>query len=246
MMDAASELLATPESGEGFVRLNQVSKLYHAVGSVTTGLDKVSTSFTRGRFAVVIGKSGAGKSTLLNMISGVDNLSQGELWVNGTPVHALSEDARARWRGRRVGIVYQSFELLGQISILDNVLLPMDFCGVIPLRERQARAMHLLDQMEIADHAPKLPGMISGGQQQRVAIARALANNPELLLADEPTGNLDSTTSDVIYEVFDSLVKQGQTVIMVTHDRELAHRGSHVVELKDGRIVREHRRGEAR
>lgn len=243
MHSAAAEPSGGNQQHErAFVRLHNVSKTYHAGEGTVTGLDGITTTFARGTFSVVVGKSGAGKSTLINMMSGVDNLTEGELWINGTPVHALSEDERARWRGRSVGIVYQSFELLGQISILDNVLLPMDFCGVIPLRDRRDRALHLLDQMEIVDHAAKLPGMISGGQQQRVAIARALANNPELILADEPTGNLDSTTSEVIYDVFDGLVKQGQTVIMVTHDRNLAARGSHVLELLDGCIVHEHRR----
>ena len=134
-------------------------------------------------------------------------------------------------------MIYQSFELLSQISVLDNVLLPMDFCGIIPLAERLPRAMELLSQMEISDHAHKLPGMVSGGQKQRVAIARAMANDPDLLLADEPTGNLDSTTSAVIYSLFRKLVEQGRTVIMVTHDRSASRHADHVLELRDGRIV---------
>ncbi|MBN2555240.1 MAG: ABC transporter ATP-binding protein [Anaerolineales bacterium] len=222
---------------DSFVRLENAVKVYHTGDVQLTALDSISATFARGQFSIVVGKSGAGKSTLVNMIGGVDNLTSGQLWVGETAVHDLSEDERARWRGRSVGVIYQSFELLSQISVLDNVLLPMDFCGVIPVAERLPRALELLSQMEISDHAHKLPGMVSGGQKQRVAIARAMANDPELLLADEPTGNLDSTTSAVIYSLFRKLVMQGRTVIMVTHDRSAVRHADRMFELRDGRLA---------
>jgi len=228
-----------------FVRLENATKAYHTGDVQLIALDSINVTFARGQFSIVVGKSGAGKSTLVNMISGVDNLTSGQLWVGETAVHALSENERARWRGRSVGVIYQSFELLSQVSVLDNVLLPMDFCGVIPLAERLPRAMKLLSQMEISEHAHKQPGMVSGGQKQRVAIARAMANDPDLLLADEPTGNLDSTTSAVIYSLFKKLVEQGRTVIMVTHDRSAAQHADHVLELRDGRFVGTNRPGGA-
>lgn len=220
-----------------FIRLAGATKTYHSGEWSVTALDAIDAQFGEGEFTVIIGKSGAGKSTLVNMISGVDNLSAGQLWVGNTAVHELSEDARSRWRGQRVGVVYQSFELLGQLSILDNVMLPMDFCGVIPLRERLPRAMQLLAHMDIAEHAGKTPDKISGGQKQRVAIARALANNPALILADEPTGNLDSMTSSVIYDLFRDLAGEGHTVVMVSHDRAVSDIADRVMELSDGRIT---------
>jgi putative ABC transport system ATP-binding protein len=184
----------------------------------------------------VVGKSGSGKSTLINMISGIDRPSSGEIQVADTRVNDLSESKLAAWRGRQVGIVFQFFQLLPTLTITENVVLPMDFCATYPVRERRKRALDILDLVGIADQADKLPANLSGGQQQRAAIARALANRPAVLLADEPTGNLDSHTAGSILELFAGLAAAGTTVVIVTHEREIASLVDRVVTLSDGRI----------
>jgi putative ABC transport system ATP-binding protein len=173
------------------------------------------------------------------MITGVSHLTGGEVWVNGTAVHTLSENELALWRGCNVGVIYQSFHLMPTLSLLDNVLLPMDFSNNYQRTRSRARAMELLRQVELEEHALKLPSAISGGQQQRVAIARALANDPPVLVADEPTGRLDSATAEVIFTIFDRLVVEGKTILMVTHDRSVAQRVDRVLRLEDGRIAQE-------
>jgi putative ABC transport system ATP-binding protein len=225
------------------IRLRNVTKVYPTAADDLTALENITADVASGEFLGVIGKSGAGKSTLVNVITGVDRLTSGEIWVNDVPVHELTdarhprEDQVAHWRGRTVGVVYQSFELLPSLSLLDNVMLPMDFCGLYHPRTSPRRALDLLTQVGLRDHVDKPPSKISGGQQQRVAIARALANDPPLIVADEPTGNLDSTTADEIFALFEGLVAQGKTILMVTHDEELAGRMSRVLWLADGRIV---------
>lgn len=219
-----------------FLQLKNVVKTYSTPAGEFPALKGISVSFQRGEFAGIVGKSGAGKSTLVNMITGVDRLTSGEIWVNGTPVHQLNQNQMALWRGTKVGVVYQSFQLLPQLSLLENVMLPMDFCGLYRPKESQERALHLLDQVEIADHAHKSPNLISGGQQQRLAIARALANDPDLIVADEPTGNLDSVTSETIFQLFESLIEQGKTIVMVTHDNSLAYRFTHLMRIADGEL----------
>jgi len=209
-------------------------------------LRAVDADFGRGEFVVIYGKSGAGKSTLVNMLTGVDRLTSGEVWVGGVSIHTLREDALTRWRGENVGVIYQSFELLSQLSNLDNVMLAMDFCRTYGPLARRKRAMDLLKQVGIAEHAHKRPTEISGGQQQRVAIARALANDPALIVADEPTGSLDLTTSDVILQLFEELRTQGKTVVIVSHDRSIAQRATHGLHLADGEIVDEWRRPDGR
>ena len=174
------------------------------------------------------------------MITGIDRPTSGEVWVNHTPVHTLNESQMARWRGKNLGIVFQFFQLLPMISVVENIMLPMDFCKSYPLREREARALHLLDLVGLADHAYKLPSALSGGQQQRVAIARALANDPPLLIADEPTGNLDSKTAETVFTLFNELVSQGKTIIIVTHDSGLAKRTNRTALITDGEIVNEY------
>ena len=213
-------------------------KEYQGLGGAVVALKGVDLQARRGEFLVVTGKSGAGKTTLVNVIAGLDRTTAGEIWVDGTPVHRLSADRAARWRGRTVGVVFQSFELLPTLTVQQNVTLPMDFAGRYTLRQRRTRAMHLLEQMEIAGHAHKLPSGVSGGQQQRVAIARALANDPPILVADEPTGSLDSTTAASVLQVFEGLVAQGKTVVLVTHDEDVARRATRVIRLADGEIVR--------
>jgi putative ABC transport system ATP-binding protein len=170
------------------------------------------------------------------MLTGVDRVTSGEVWVEDTPVHRLSENALVQWRGQRVGVIFQSFQLMPTLSLLDNVLLPLDFCGLYRGHASVKRALELLESVELAEHAHKLPSAISGGQQQRVAIARALANDPRVLVADEPTGRLDSVTAEVIFDIFSGLVHQGKTILMVTHDRALVRRLHRVVELVDGEI----------
>ncbi|MFZ5820807.1 MAG: ABC transporter ATP-binding protein [Chloroflexota bacterium] len=227
-----------------FIDLREVVKTYSTAAGEFTALKGVSAQVTAGEFLGVLGKSGAGKSTLLNMITGVDDLTTGEVIVraNGSAVsvHELDEDVLALWRGQTLGIVYQSFQLLPMLTLLENVMLPMDLCGLYHPRRSRERALELLDLVELSEHANKLPAFISGGQQQRVAIARALANDPPILVADEPTGSLDSVTADHIFELFERLVGgQGKTIVMVTHDKSLAPRFSRTLRLADGQFVAE-------
>jgi putative ABC transport system ATP-binding protein len=219
------------------IRLQDVKKIYQTAAGEFLALKNINAAVFPGEFLGIIGKSGAGKSTFLNMISGVDTLTAGEVWVNGVSIHRMSENQMALWRGKNLGIVYQSFQLLPMLSLLENVMLPMDFCGLFNSRSSKERAMELLDEMEISAHAFKHPALISGGQQQRVAIARALANDPPILLADEPTGSLDSVTAATILDLFESLVAEGKTIIMVTHDMSLAPRFNRVLNIVDGEIV---------
>ncbi len=222
------------------IELRDVSKSYRTAVGDYPALKDVSLQINAGEFVSVIGKSGSGKTTLINMITGIDRPSSGEVWVNHTPVHTLTEGQMARWRGKNLGIVFQFFQLLPIISVIENVMLPMDFCRSYPMREREARALHLLDLVGLADHAYKLPSALSGGQQQRVAIARALANDPPVVIADEPTGNLDSKTAEAVFALFNELIAQGKTIIIVTHDSGLAKRTNRTALITDGEIVNEY------
>jgi ABC-type lipoprotein export system ATPase subunit len=204
------------------------------------GLISVDLIIRRGEFVGIIGRSGSGKSTLINMITGIDRPSSGEVWVGSTAIHQMNENQMARWRGRNLGIVFQFFQLLPNLSILDNIRLPMDLGNSFPVRERRARAMHLLEMVGMSEHAQKLPSALSGGQQQRVAIARALANDPPILIADEPTGNLDSKTADAVFQLFERLTFEGKTIVMVTHDSSLARRVARTVLIADGEVVNEY------
>ena len=224
---------------EPVVQVSDVVKSFAVGNSTITILKGVSFQVKQGEFVSIVGPSGNGKSTLLNMITGIDRPTSGEIIVTGQPVHKMSEDQLAAWRGENVGIIFQFFQMLPALSLLQNVMLPMDLTGKYRGRERQERAMHLLEIVGLADHAHKLPSMVSGGQQQRAAIARALANDPPLLIADEPTGNLDSHTSHDVFDLFTEVVGKGKTMVMVTHDKELAARVPRVVEVLDGRIVRD-------
>jgi len=219
------------------IDLRRVSKTYHGTAGSFAALTAVDLTIARGEFVAVIGKSGSGKSTLINMITGIDRPTSGEVWVGGTAIHMLRESQIAIWRGRTIGVIFQFFQLLPTLTAIENVILPMDLCSLYSRRERKERALHLLDQVELADHAHKLPSELSGGEQQRVAIARALANDPAILVADEPTGNLDSRTSDRITALFETLVDQGKTIVMVTHDRDLAQKALRTITLSDGKIV---------
>jgi putative ABC transport system ATP-binding protein len=185
----------------------------------------------------VVGRSGSGKSTLLNLVAGIDRPTSGTVAVGGTGLHDLSHDRLATWRGRTVGVVFQFFQLLPTLTAAENVMLPMDFSGAFPARERRRRALDLLDRVGVRDQADKLPATLSGGQQQRVAIARALANDPPLIVADEPTGNLDSETSAAIFALFGALARDGKTVVIVTHEREAVSGAGRTVTIADGRVA---------
>jgi putative ABC transport system ATP-binding protein len=221
------------------IELKNISKSFETPVGQFTALEKVSLNVKRGEFLAVVGKSGSGKSTLLNMLVGIDRPSSGEVMIAGTPVHTLTQDQLAAWRGQSVGVVFQFFQLLPTLTVIENVMLPMDFCNTYPSRERRSRALLLLEQLGIAEQADKLPADLSGGQQQRAAIARALANDPPILVADEPTGNLDSKTSHEVMQFFAALAKAGKTVVMVTHERDLSHYFSRTITLADGVVVSE-------
>jgi putative ABC transport system ATP-binding protein len=230
--------LAADSEGEA-IRLQRVVKTYESAAGAFQALAGIDLSIGRSEFVAVVGKSGSGKSTLLNMIAGIDRPTEGQVLVAGTPVHLLDEGQLAVWRGRHLGIVFQFFQLLPTLTVVENVMLPMDFANAFPGGERYDRAMGLLDRVDMADHADKLPSAISGGQQQRVAIARALANDPPLILADEPTGNLDTRTAADVLALFAELVSGGKTIMIVTHDLDLTTRVSRVVQLRDGAVVAE-------
>jgi putative ABC transport system ATP-binding protein len=221
----------------GLIELRQVGKVYAGDAGQFIALRDVNLSIQPGEFVGIVGKSGCGKSTLINTITGIDRATSGEVIVVGTAVNRLDEGELAEWRGRNVGIIFQFFQLLPMLSAVENVMLPMDFRDVYQAAERPARALQLLERAGVADVADKLPGALSGGQQQRVAIARALANDPPLIVADEPTGNLDSKTAFAVFDLFVGLVQHGKTIVMVTHDRDLARRVQRTVTLADGKIV---------
>lgn len=221
------------------IELHQVVKTYEGEAGTFYALKGVDLNVDPGEFVAVVGKSGSGKSTLINMLTGIDRPTSGEVFVGDTAVHRLSEGQIAVWRGKNVGVVFQFFQLLPTLTVVENVMLPMDFCDMYRLSEREDRAMNLLAQVEMTDHAYKLPTAISGGQQQRVAIARALANDPPILVADEPTGNLDSVTAASIFRLFAQLVENNKTILMVTHDPDLAERVTRTITLADGEIVDE-------
>ncbi|NDJ53909.1 MAG: ABC transporter ATP-binding protein [Chloroflexi bacterium] len=233
------EVVATQEQNGrvNLIDLIDVVKTYKTDAGEFIALRGINFRVFDGEFIAVVGKSGSGKSTMINMISGIDHPTSGEVIVAGTGIHNMKEGQIAQWRGRNLGVVFQFFQLLPTLTILENCLLPMDFCKMYAPRERVERAMHLLSLVDIAEHAHKLPSQVSGGQQQRAAIARSLANDPPLIVADEPTGNLDSRTADAIFHLFEDLVAKGKTILMVTHDNDLADRASRTVTLADGEIV---------
>ena len=241
-MTASRETLQGNTSGSALIDMHDVVKVYSTGAGDFTALKGINVEIRGGEFLGVIGKSGAGKSTFLNMITGVDDITTGSVTIraNGkdVSVHDLNEDALALWRGQTLGVVFQSFQLLPMLTLIENITLPMDLCGLYRPRRSRQRALELLEMVELEEHAYKLPAFISGGQQQRVAIARALANDPPILVADEPTGSLDSVTSDHIFELFERLVQeQGKTIVMVTHDKSIAPRFSRTLRIADGELA---------
>ena len=221
------------------IQLRGVTKTFAGAAGNCTALDNIGLDIAPAQLTAVVGASGSGKSTLLGLLSGIERPTSGDITIAGSAIGGMTERTLTTWRGRTVGIVFQFFQLLPTLSAAENVMLAMDFVRVFPARERRDRAMALLERLGVADQSHKLPATMSGGQQQRVAVARAMANGPALLLADEPTGNLDSRTASSLLELFASLVRDGQTIVMVTHDTHARNFASRVVELADGRLVSE-------
>lgn len=219
---------------ENFIQIRNLNKMYKTPAGTLNVLRHIDLDLDRGEFAALVGPSGSGKTTFLNMLTGIDTPTQGSVVVDGVDVSHTPDRKLTRWRGRTIGIVFQFFQLLPTLSVVQNVMMPMDFCGVFHPRERRARAMELLARFDVADQAHKTPDMLSGGQQQRVAIARALANNPPLIIGDEPTGNLDRASAAVVFETFYELQEAGCTVVIVTHDRELVKSVPKKLSITDG------------
>jgi putative ABC transport system ATP-binding protein len=219
------------------IQVSDVVKTYPLSAGGFTAIDHLSLDIAQGEFVAVVGRSGSGKTTLLNLFAGIDRPTSGTVRVAGADLGSLSESGLAAWRGRNVGLVFQFFQLLPTLTVVENVMLPMDFAKQIPVGERRDRAQHLLERMGVGDQADKVPAMLSGGEQQRAAIARAVANDPPILLADEPTGNLDSTTAAAVLGLFADLNTDGQTIVVVTHERDIRSIAGREVTLMDGRVV---------
>jgi putative ABC transport system ATP-binding protein len=219
------------------ITLQQVSKNYETQAGRFVALSDVNLTIAKGEFVSIVGKSGSGKTTLINLITGIDQPSSGEIIIGGIAVHTLKESEKATWRGLNVGVVFQFFQLLPTLTVIENVMLPMSLCNLYPGLERYERALELLKLVDLEKHADKLPHLLSGGEQQRVAIARALANDPSIIATDEPTGNLDSRSAETVMNLFSELVAKGKTVLMVTHDPELAEQAQRKIVLADGKII---------
>jgi putative ABC transport system ATP-binding protein len=228
---------ANGSNNHNLVDLRGVCKGFETGAGAVPVLEDISLRIGDGEFVGVVGPSGSGKSTMINMITGIDRPTGGEVWVAGQRLNDMGEGELARFRGQNIGVIFQFFQLIPTLTLLDNVMLPMDFCNTFPARQRRKRAMELLELVQVPEIAHKLPSQASGGQQQRAAIARALANDPRLIVADEPTGNLDTASARLIFALFGDLVARGKTVVMVTHDRELARMIPRVEEMCDGRLV---------
>lgn len=235
----ASTTAVSPVMDAAMIDLRGVTKAYETAAGPFWALKGIDLQLQEGEFVAVVGKSGSGKSTLINMFTGIDHPTDGDVVVAETVLRTLDEGKMASWRGRNLGIIFQFFQLLPTLTIVENVMLPMDLCQVYEKGQRHERAMYLLDLVDMADDAQKFPSAVSGGQQQRAAIARALANDPPILVADEPTGNLDTRAAETVFELFKAMVDEGKTILMVTHDNELANRAPRVVTLADGLIVDE-------
>jgi len=237
---ATAELSLIGHAAEGpgghLLVLRDLFKVYRSAAGTFVALNGINLEVELGAFVSIVGKSGSGKSTLINVVTGIDRPSSGEVLFNRTPVHTLSEEQIALWRGRSVGVIFQFFQLLPTLTAVENILLAMDYGGRFPVAERPARAMALLEAVGLADKAHRLPSALSGGEQQCVAIARAQANDPVLLAADEPTGNLDSRSAELVFELFERLAESGKTILMVTHDSELARRAHRTIRLADGKV----------
>ena len=231
---ALNEATLPEKMSDVLIDVRGLQKVYRTPAGEFPALRQVDFQICKGEFVALLGKSGAGKSTLINMLSGIDHPSTGSIEIDAVSIHELSEDQLARWRGHNLGVVFQFFQLLPSISLIENITLAMDFNGITPPEGRRARALQLLHQVGIGEHGEKVPAKISGGQQQRAAIARALANDPKLILADEPTGNLDSQTASGIMDLFSELRSYGKTLFIVTHDHEIAERADRILHIDGG------------
>lgn len=241
MKTSFSEILpGQPARAEpALIEMRGVKRVFHTTAGEFTILKGIDVTIRDGEFVSIVGRSGSGKSTLANMLTGIDHPSSGTVRVGDVYIHKMSESNMSEWRGRELGIVFQFFQLLPMLSLLENVMLPMDFCNMYSPVEREERALQLLQRVGLEEFAHKLPGAVSGGQQQSAAVARALANDPPVIVADEPTGNLDSKTAESIIQLFEELVGGGKTILMVTHDRLLAQRASRILVISDGELVPE-------
>ena len=222
---------------QALISVKNLTKTYQSAAGEFTALHEVNLEVYQGELLTIIGKSGAGKTTLINMISGIDHLSSGEIHFDNELVSEMNEDQLAAWRGRKLGMIYQSFYLMPGLNLVNNITLPLDFAGLYQRKDATTRALELLRMVELEEHAFKFPSQVSGGQQQRVAIARALVNDPPVIVADEPTGRLDSATAEIIFKIFEKLVEQGKTILMVSHDMNFAKRSTRTLEIADGRIL---------
>ena len=222
-----------------YIEMKDIYKIFSTAAGEFTALKGVNTNFFQGEFVSVVGKSGSGKSTLVNMISGIDRPTSGEVIIDGTPIHKMTESEMAKWRGVNLGLVFQFYQLLPMLTLKENVMIPMQIANKYSLSERERRAMDLLDQVGLAEVANKRPSSVSGGQQQAAAVARSLANDPPIVLADEPTGNLDSRSADRVFKLFQSMVEDGKSVLMVTHDHSLAQRAERTLLIADGEVINE-------
>ena len=240
IQEVASTTSLPPAAGSSISRLIElraVTKSYEVASGQFLALKDINMQVNAGEFVAVVGKSGSGKSTLLNVITGIDSVSMGEVLVASTAISSLDQEQLSIWRGKNVGVVFQFFQLLPTLTVAENVILPMDFCAALPTHQRFERARALLERVGVADQADKLPSALSGGQQQRAAIARALANDPPIIATDEPTGNLDTSTAETVMALFDTLVSQGKTIIMVTHDMNIARYASRICTMNDGILM---------
>ena len=229
------------EPGQNQIVLEGINRIYNSPSGDVHAVIEISLNINKGEFLAIIGQSGSGKTTLMNLIAGIDTPTSGNVLIGGENIAQIRPKELTKWRGSNLGVVFQFFQLLPTLTILENIMLPMDFCNTYPSSERKERAMALLDKMGIEDQANKFPAYLSGGQKQRAALARALANDPPILCADEPTGNLDTATSDNILNIFQDLAKEGKTILMVTHERDISTHASRIIELSDGKLVNDRR-----
>ncbi|MDA3851847.1 MAG: ABC transporter ATP-binding protein [Spirochaetaceae bacterium] len=240
-MEAIMDKQVTREisKGQRLIELKNLYKTYQLPWGKLNAVHDISLELQSGEFLAVVGQSGSGKTTLINLVCGIDSLSSGSIRIGDTQLEQLSQRKLNLWRGSNLGVVFQFFQLLPTLSIMENILLPMNFCNIIPVNQRKDRALALLDRVGILEQANKFPSHLSGGQQQRAAIARSLANDPSIICADEPTGNLDSQTSDKILDLFAELAREGKTILMVTHERDVSTHATREIRLHDGKIVQD-------
>ncbi len=226
-------------NSKALIKLRNVKKAYSVGETNFLALKGIDLDIDKGELLAIVGKSGSGKSTLLNLLGGIDTPTEGSIIINGNELNGMKENELSHFRSENIGFIFQFFQLMPTLTVLENILMPMDFSNKVPSSKRRERAEMLLNKVNIIRHADKFPSSLSGGEQQRVAIARALANDPDIIFADEPTGNLDSNTTEEIFALLKSIIEEGKNVIMVTHNNELAERCKRTVTISDGHIVQD-------